>query len=205
MQNTLRPEIIRGVHLLSLIFKSIYKFDAQLFVGNASRSHLCKNAFAQIKCPHFVLNYIKRSSPSSSAEAASERLGSSRSGTSHLRDFHFIKFRPADIPVWLTASCRDQLDGWTYHLQMYKPRPAPVYYDSWGNIFKKSPMSFAKEIKGGKIWSVDTDEIGPLYITFDKKTIYNLFGDYPDNMTPEQVTLVNEEMPYWAEFFEVRT
>ena len=66
-------------------------------------------------------------------------------------------------------------------------------------------MSFAKEIKGGKKWSVDTDEIGHLYITFDKKTIYNLFGDYPDNITPEQVTLVNEEMPYWADFFEVRT
>lgn len=45
-----------------------------------------------------------RSSPSSSANAPSERLGSSRSGTSRLRDFHFIKFRPADIPVWLNAS-----------------------------------------------------------------------------------------------------
>ncbi len=46
----------------------------------------------------------KRSSPSSSAKAPSERLGSSRSGTSRLRDFHSIKFRPADIPVWLSAS-----------------------------------------------------------------------------------------------------
>ncbi len=48
--------------------------------------------------------FFERSSPSSSAEAPSERLGSSRSGTSRLRDFHFIKFRPADIPVWLNAS-----------------------------------------------------------------------------------------------------
>ena len=110
-----------------------------------------------------------------------------------------------DREFWKNGSCRDQLDGWTYHLQMYKPRTAPVYYDSKGTIFDKSPVSFNKEIKGGKIWSVDTDEIGPLYITFDKKTIYNLFGDYPDNMTPEQVALVKKEMPYWAEFFEVRT
>ena len=47
---------------------------------------------------------IYGSSPSSSAEAPEERLGSSRCGTSRLRDFLFIKFRPADIPVWLNAS-----------------------------------------------------------------------------------------------------
>lgn len=43
----------------------------------------------------------KRSSPSSSTEAASERLGSSRSGTSRLRDLHSIEFRPASgrLPV----------------------------------------------------------------------------------------------------------
>lgn len=39
----------------------------------------------------------------------------------------------------------------------------------------------------------------------DKKTIYNLFGDYPDNMTLEQIALIKEEMPFWADFFEVRT
>ena len=39
---------------------------------------------------------IYGSSPSSSAEAPEERLGSSRCGTSRLRDFHSIKFRPAD-------------------------------------------------------------------------------------------------------------
>ena len=45
-----------------------------------------------------------RSSPSSSAKAPSERLGSSHCGTSRLRDFHFIELCPADIPVWLNAS-----------------------------------------------------------------------------------------------------
>lgn len=56
---------------------------------------------------YFIVNLFidtKRSSPSSSAEAPSERLGSSRSGTSRLRDFHSIEFRPADISVWLNAS-----------------------------------------------------------------------------------------------------
>ena len=50
----------------------------------------------------------KRSSPSSSAEAPSERLGSSRSGTLRLRDFHSIEFRPADIPVW-SGTSRERL------------------------------------------------------------------------------------------------
>ena len=45
-----------------------------------------------------------RSSPSSSAKAPSERLGSSHCGTSRLRDFHFIELCPADTPVWLNAS-----------------------------------------------------------------------------------------------------
>ena len=44
--------------------------------------------------------FFTRPSPSSSAETPEERLGSSRSGTSHLRDFLSIEFRPADIPVW---------------------------------------------------------------------------------------------------------
>ena len=51
-----------------------------------------------------VLIISTRSSPLHYAKASFRRLGSSRSGTSRLRDFHFIKFRPADIPVWLNAS-----------------------------------------------------------------------------------------------------
>ena len=47
--------------------------------------------------------FFTRPSPSSSAETPEERLGSSRSGTSHLRDFLSIEFRPADIPVWPMA------------------------------------------------------------------------------------------------------
>ena len=49
-------------------------------------------------------NITKRSRSCSSADATSHHLGSSRSGTSRLRDFHSIEFRPADIPVWLNAS-----------------------------------------------------------------------------------------------------
>ena len=55
-------------------------------------------------CEYLARQISKRSSPSSSALAPSERLDSRCSGISRLRDFHSIKFRPADIPVWLNAS-----------------------------------------------------------------------------------------------------
>ena len=71
---------------------------------SCNHQHLAsKQSLLCVKVKWPILRY-KRSSPSSSAKAASERLGSSRSGTSRLRDFHFIKFRPAGIPVWLNAS-----------------------------------------------------------------------------------------------------
>ena len=46
----------------------------------------------------------KRSRSCSSADATSHHLGSSLRHTSRGYDFHFIKFRPADIPVWPAAS-----------------------------------------------------------------------------------------------------
>ena len=49
--------------------------------------------------------YFKRSSPSSSAEAPSERLGSSHPGSTRQCDFYFIEFRPADIPNCRSVSC----------------------------------------------------------------------------------------------------
>ena len=48
---------------------------------------------------------FKWSSPSSSADALSKRLGSSHCGTARLRDFHSIEFRPADIPNARSSRC----------------------------------------------------------------------------------------------------
>lgn len=107
-----------------------------------------------------------------------------------------------DRKFWKNGNCHNQTDGWTYHLQLYKPRTEPVYYDSKGNIFTNTIIFFRKKIEGGKIWSVYTNLKGPLYITFDKKTIYNLWIDYPDNFTPEQIAIFKTEMPYWVEYFE---
>jgi hypothetical protein len=65
-------------------------------------------------------------------------------------------------------------------------------------------MRFIKENENDKIYWVDTEEDGPLFISFDKKKIYNLWEDYPTNMTKEEVELFDKENPFWADFFADR-
>lgn len=64
---------------------------------------------------------------------------------------------------------------------------------------------FYKNHRGDKIWWVDNSEtVGEWLFTFDKKTIFNMFSDYPDKLTPEQKELFDKENPYWSKFFEDR-
>lgn len=51
---------------------------------------------------------------------------------------------------------------------------------------------------------VDTDEKGVWEFTFDRKTIFNMFADYPAKLTPEQKEIFDRENPYWANFFKDR-
>ena len=57
-----------------------------------------------------------------------------------------------------------------------------------------------------KIWWLDnTDEkVGEWIFSFDKKTTYNMFADYPHNLTKEQKEIFDKENPYWANFFKDR-
>ena len=64
--------------------------------------------------------------------------------------------------------------------------------------------SFCKKNKGDKIWWVDHDAVGEFLFSFDKEKVYNLFRDYPHNMTKEEVELFDKENPYWADFFADR-
>ena len=63
-----------------------------------------------------------------------------------------------------------------------------------------------KENDADIVWWVDTDWFarGLMLITFDKKKFYNLFEDYPQNMTLEEVEIFDKENPFWAEFFSDR-
>ena len=67
------------------------------------------------------------------------------------------------------------------------------------------PARFYKEKKNDKIWWVDNPEvIGELLFSFDKKKIFNLFQDYPWELSAEQKAIFDKENPYWADFFKNR-
>lgn len=53
-------------------------------------------------------------------------------------------------------------------------------------------------------WADNTERIGEHLFTFDKKKIYNLFADYPHNLTAEEKRIFDKENPYWKEFFSGR-
>lgn len=66
------------------------------------------------------------------------------------------------------------------------------------NLFKNNPTD--------SIWWVDNaeDVKGEWIFTFDKKTFFNMFQDYPHKLSPEQKRLFDKENPFWAEFFNNR-
>ncbi len=53
-------------------------------------------------------------------------------------------------------------------------------------------------------WVDNVDNVGEYLFSFDKKKIYNLFADYPHNLTDEERRVFDEENPYWRDFFKDR-
>lgn len=65
--------------------------------------------------------------------------------------------------------------------------------------------NFYKNNKNDVIWWVDNPDIrGKFLFSFDKKNIFNLFEDYPHNLTKEQIEIFDKENPYWSNFFTDR-
>ena len=55
------------------------------------------------------------------------------------------------------------------------------------------------------VWWKDTpDSVGEWMFSFDKKQEFNLFADYPHNLTAERVQIFDKENPEWADFFKDR-
>lgn len=62
-----------------------------------------------------------------------------------------------------------------------------------------------KNNKGDKIWWKDDVEIkGEWIFSFDRKREFNMFRDYPHELTPEQKKTFDKENPFWADFFKDR-
>ena len=54
-------------------------------------------------------------------------------------------------------------------------------------------------------WVDNADEVkGEWIFTFDGKNFYNLFADYPHNLTKEEKEIFDRENPYWKDFFSDR-
>ena len=64
---------------------------------------------------------------------------------------------------------------------------------------------FYKNKKADKIWWVNNGTIGIWEFTFDKKTIFQMFSDYPYKLTKEQKEIFDRENPFWADFFKDRS
>ena len=70
---------------------------------------------------------------------------------------------------------------------------------------EKAPV-FYKKNKLSQIWWVDTfDREGEFVFSFDKKKTFNLFADYPWELTKEQKEIFDKENPFWADFFKDRS
>ncbi len=74
------------------------------------------------------------------------------------------------------------------------------------DIYKKNPDArFYKKNLDDRIWWVDNyDQIGLFEFSFDKKKVYNMFRDYPHNLTKEEIELFDNENPFWKDFFKER-
>ena len=53
-------------------------------------------------------------------------------------------------------------------------------------------------------WIDNPKEKGERLFTFDKKKIFNLFADYPHNLTEKEKSIFDKENPYWMNFFSDR-
>lgn len=67
------------------------------------------------------------------------------------------------------------------------------------------PNNWYKNNESDLVWWKDTpDNVGEWVFSFDKKQEFNLFADYPHNLTAEQVQIFDKENPEWVEFFKDR-
>ena len=53
-------------------------------------------------------------------------------------------------------------------------------------------------------WTSPVGAIGEHLFSFDKEKIFNLFRDYPHELTKEERDIFEQENPYWVEFFKDR-
>lgn len=61
-----------------------------------------------------------------------------------------------------------------------------------------------KNDENDAVWWKDTDSVGEFVFSFDRQKEFNLFADYPKELTAQEKRLFDKENPYWANFFKDR-
>lgn len=63
-----------------------------------------------------------------------------------------------------------------------------------------------KNNESDKIWWLDNagENVGEWIFSFDKEKTFNMFADYPHNLTKEQKEIFDKENPFWKDFFSDR-
>lgn len=65
--------------------------------------------------------------------------------------------------------------------------------------------NFYRENPGDSVeWLDDPETIGEFCFRVKNGKVYNLFRDYPEKLTEEELAIFNKENPYWVEFFKDR-
>ena len=73
------------------------------------------------------------------------------------------------------------------------------------DTFVKPIKKWYKKNKSDTVWWFKDEEVKGTHIfSFDKKKKYNLFLDYPHNLTKEEIAIFDRENPFWANFFKSR-
>ena len=73
------------------------------------------------------------------------------------------------------------------------------------SLILKGTRDFYKDSEDSKVWWIyKIGVIGEFLFSFDKKKIYNIFLDYPHNMTEEEVKIFDSENPFLRDFFSQR-
>ena len=54
------------------------------------------------------------------------------------------------------------------------------------------------------IWWKETDKIGVWEFSFDKNKVFNMFRDYPHELSDYEKDIFDRENPYWKDFFNER-
>ncbi|MBE6099910.1 MAG: hypothetical protein E7197_07635 [Anaerovibrio sp.] len=64
---------------------------------------------------------------------------------------------------------------------------------------------YVKNNKNDVIYWLDNPLVlGEFLFSFDKKKIFNLFSDYPWELSKEEKEIFDRENPYWTDFFKDR-